>query len=121
MQTNRDQERLNPLPGRVGNLKISKTVSFSRTATAVDYTTADEYRVGVTDTSVIRTITLSTDNLLAKVDKQIKDESGGASTNQIDIVGEGGALIDGVSTVKINVDYGDMNLYSEGTQWFTHT
>lgn len=48
----------------------------------------------------------------------IKDESGAANVNQIDIVGPTGVTIDGASTFSIKAKYGSISLYSDGTNWF---
>lgn len=117
MQTNRDFERLNPLPGRVGNLKVTKDITIKRRATAVDTSTGDETIIGVTDTSVARTITLSTDDVVDGRIKMIKDESGAASTNNITIDTEGSETIDGQTDVRINVNYGDLKVYSDGVPY----
>lgn len=92
-----------------------------RTATAVDYQTDNDRIVGVTDTSIARTITLSTADLGRKLEMFIKDESGGAGTNNITITTQVPATnkIDGASSQKILVNYGVLRLYSDGTNWFT--
>lgn len=77
--------------------------------------------VGVRNTSLPVTIdltgiTASTTNSGRKV--TIKDESGGAGTNQIQIVA-GSALIDGVAAPKIiNTNYGSVTLVMDGSNWY---
>ena len=48
----------------------------------------------------------------------IKDESGDASTNNITVSPAGGALIDGAASYVISTDYGVLEIYSNGTNWF---
>ncbi len=93
---------------------------LNRTATATDYTTVDtDVIVAVTNTGAARTITLAT----ATVDEGriviVKDESGGAGTNNIIIATEGAETIDGAASVVINANYGVARLYSDGSNWFT--
>ena len=48
----------------------------------------------------------------------IKDASGGAATNNITIAPASGT-IDGVASVSINTAYGFVQVYCDGTAWFT--
>jgi len=48
----------------------------------------------------------------------IKDESGTAATNNITIDGSGSETIDGSLTVAINQNYGSVNIYTDGSNWF---
>jgi len=50
----------------------------------------------------------------------IKDGVGNASVNNITIVGEGGELIDGESSLVINSDFNAVNLYSDTTNLFIY-
>jgi len=50
----------------------------------------------------------------------VKDGVGNASVNNITIVGEGGELIDGESSLIINSDYDAVNLYSDTTNLFIY-
>lgn len=88
-----------------------------RKATAVDYTTAGESIIGVTNTSVPRTITLSDADRIAGKQILIKDESGGATANNIFIEPESGDL-DGDASASIIEDFGSLAVYSDGTNWF---
>jgi hypothetical protein len=96
--------------------------AVNRTATAVDANSGTETIIGVTDTSVPRTITLLTaDNLAGRI-YIIKDESGAAGTNNITLVPQGGAeRIDNAVNILITVDYGVIRVYSagDGVNWFT--
>lgn len=76
--------------------------------------------LGVTDTSATRTATLLTVDI--SVEGQlfiIKDESGGAGTNNITVVGEGGETIDGAPNIPIIVNYGVVRVYSDGSKLFS--
>jgi len=90
-----------------------------RLATGVDANTGGNSIIGVTDTSVPRTITLSTSDSINGKTIFIKDESGGAGTNNITINTQGGQLIDGAVSIAIIVNYGVGRVYSDGTNWFT--
>jgi len=93
---------------------------MKRKTTASNYTvlTSDFY-VGVTSTAAARTITLP---LASSAEDGkiyiIKDESGGASTNNITINGNGAETIDGGS-VTISTDYGSIKVICDGANWFT--
>ncbi len=93
-----------------------------RTATAIDYLVKTfDYLIGVTSTAAIRTITLPT-AANATVGKiyVIKDESGGAATNNIIIDGNGSETVDGALTQAITTNYGSMQLYTDGSNWFIY-
>lgn len=92
---------------------------WTRVATAVDAATGGAMILGVTDTSVARTMTLSTVDAVAGKIIHIKDESGGATANNITIDTEGSELIDGQATATISVNYGVLRVYSDGTNWFS--
>ena len=75
--------------------------------------------IGVTDTTAARTITLSTfDNKEGNI-IMVKDESGGAGTNNITVATEGTETVDGATSKVINLNYGVLRFYSNGTNWFT--
>lgn len=98
------------------------TANASYISTAVDLLTAGQSVIGVSDTSIVRTITISTADItnIVRVGERItiKDESGGAGTNNILIDSEGSETIDGDPSVSIIVDYGTVSLYSDGTNLF---
>ncbi len=90
-----------------------------RVATAVDVQTDGESIVGVTDTSIARTVTLATADLEDGKVILVNDESGAAGTNNITIDTEGSETIDGSATLVINTNNGRARLYSDGSNWFT--
>lgn len=90
----------------------------SRYATAVNYSSAGEGLIAVTDTSAPRTITLSDNDKIAGKEIEIKDESGGAGTNNITIQAQTGT-IDGAASVLITANYGILRVYSDGSNWFS--
>lgn len=109
--------------GNLGTLKAE--VAFSRFATAVSYTilltdVGFGWVVGVTSTAAARTITLPLANAVpAGWQTTIKDESGGALTNNITIARAGADTIDGATSNVINLNYGSRTLYSDGvSKWF---
>jgi hypothetical protein len=113
----------------VVDLKVSTVTKFAvtknggilvnRTATAVSADSAQETIIGVTDTSVARTITLKQNDSRAGRIIIVKDESGAAATNNITIATEGAETIDGAATQVITANYGVGRFYSDGTNWFS--
>ncbi len=101
-------------------LEVNGTFAGNRTATAVSVNTSDDsVFYGVTDTSIVRTITLDSDDVESGRIIIIKDESGAAGTNNIVIDTEGAETIDGAASVSITVNFGVGRFYSNGTNWFT--
>lgn len=100
--------------GLVGSL------AHTRTTTATSYTTVTgDYIIGVTSTAAARTITLLTPGSGTQC-WIIKDESGGAATNNITIQGQSGKTIDGAASIVINTNYGVARIYYDGsTNYFT--
>ena len=92
-----------------------------QTTTGSTTTDSDMYILGVTDTSSPRTIQLETSDVeVAGRRIIIKDESGNAgSGNPISITTQGSETIDDMNAIVINVDYGYVELYPDGTNWFT--
>jgi hypothetical protein len=99
-----------------GNLYY-KGLKGGYTATAIDYTVlSTDFIVGVTNTVTPRNITLpSAASFKAGGILNVKDESGGAATNNITIVG----TVDGSVNPFISANYGVMRLYSNGSAWFS--
>jgi len=90
------------------------------TRSAVSYVVlASDYLIGITSTAAPRTVTLLASPHL---DQHfiIKDESGAANTNNITVTVAGGAInIDGATTFVMNVAYGSIEVYWNGSQYFT--
>jgi hypothetical protein len=103
----------------VNGTMFAKSQNFSRKATATSVSTSGETIIGVTSTAAARTITLATADMVAGRIVYIKDESGGAATNNITIDTQGAEVIDGVNSITITANYGVARLYSNGTNWFT--
>lgn len=74
--------------------------------------------VAVTSTAAARTITLPPATQMKERMVTIKDESGGAGTNNITIDGSESETIDGSATLVISSNYGVARLYSNGSAWF---
>lgn len=81
------------------------------------------YYVGVTSTASARTINLPTaltpgSSPTAGQVFIIKDQSGGAATNNITVTTTNGLLIDGSTTALINTNYGSLTVKFDGTNYF---
>ena len=101
-------------------VKIDSGWSVKRKGLAGDGVSADEVIIAITDTSAPRTVTIQTADIAAGSRIFIvKDESGGAGTNNITIATQGSETIDGQPTVTISVDFGVVRLYSNGTNLFS--
>ena len=77
---------------------------------------ATDHVIGVTSTAAPRTLTLPASGRVAGMTFVIKDESGGAATNNITVQGNG-ANIDGAASHVINTNYGFVALYWTGAIW----
>ncbi len=102
----------------LSTLDVMGTLGLKRVGVGGSITTVNEIIIGVTDTSAPRTITLQTVDAIAGRIYIVKDESGGAGTNNITIVGEGGETIDGASSLIIASNFGGAMLYSDNVNWF---
>lgn len=79
-----------------------------------------EVILAVTDTSVPRAVIIDFSDIVGTNRIFIiKDESGGAGTNNITIITDAGETIDGAPSVVIDADYGVVRLYSNGTNLFS--
>jgi hypothetical protein len=79
--------------------------------------------VGITDTSVARTVTLpgTSATVIKNQTFTIKDESGVAGTNAINVVVEGGTkTIDGLTSYPINTNYGAITVRYDGSNYFVY-
>lgn len=93
---------------------------IARRAVAASYTMVpSDQLIAVTSTAAARTITLEDAAAMAGRIVVIKDESGGAATNNITIDGKGAQTIDGAATLVMSTNYQAVQLYSTGTAWFT--
>lgn len=98
----------------VGNVFVASRVSNSYAPFYYDY------YIGVTSTAAPRTITLPTAGVNKNQVFIIKDESGGAGTNNISVVVAGGVkTIDGLTSYPININYGSIYVIYNGTNYFT--
>lgn len=93
---------------------------LGRRATAVDTAiVSTDYLIAVTSTAAPRTITLPDATTLPVAQSFcIVDESGGAATNNITIATVGGQTINGATSFIMDNDYGSVELYTSGTNWF---
>lgn len=84
-----------------------------------DYTAElDDAIVGVADTTMPRTITLTHTAIVGPGKTlTIKDESFAASGNPILIQGSSGQTIDGLANISIDVNGGSLSVYSDGSNW----
>jgi len=88
------------------------------TATPASYQVlATDYTIGVTSTAAARTITMPNSGIAQGQSWVIKDESGGAATNNITISGNG-FNIDGAATFVISTNYGSVDIYWNGSAYF---
>lgn len=109
-----------PRPGPVFNNVTVGTGQLIRKYTAANgnyqVLTTDSI-IGQTNTSAPSTFTMPNTGLVAGQEWTIKDETGGAATNNITVSGNG-ANIDGSPTFVININYGAIDLYWSGSNWF---
>lgn len=107
-----------PNNNSVNNIFLNQPV----TQTSISYTAKPtDNIIEVTDTTAVRIITLPAPVATGNKGKAfvIKDSSGGASTNNISIVPASG-LIDGLSGVSIASNYGSMQVFCDGSNYFTY-
>lgn len=96
------------------------------TVTAFRIDANDTVSITVADGIVVctstnaRTVNLPAANLMAVGQKVIiKDGAGNATTNNVDINTNGGDLVDGGSSVDINIDYESLTLVTDGvSNWY---
>lgn len=95
--------------------------AISRTSSATDYyLTGAEYLVSITNTGAPRTVHLPPAADTTGQVFVIKDESGGAGTNNITVQpGDSGETLDGAASVAISTNYDKLYVYSDGTNYFT--
>lgn len=96
---------------------FNRGIQMTRTGAGANYTVlATDHTIGVSSTAAPRTITLPAAGRVQGQRYEIKDESGGAGTNNITVSGNG-ANIDGASTYVINTNYGSVTVYWTGSAW----
>jgi len=109
-------------------VQINGSMSLRRTATATNYAiaTTTDYMIGVTSTAAARTVTLpfcsnTVNNITDGLHYKIKDESGGAATNNITLQPVVSQTIDGAASKLINTNYGSYEIYCVGASgtWYT--
>lgn len=115
-----DTNRITVSVGGAGNtIVVTHEQGYASTGLAAYNASAGDRVIGVTNTGSAVTVTLSAiANLPAGDFVIVKDESGGAATNNITVQGSGGELIDGAATYVISTNYGFVLLYSNGTNFF---
>lgn len=80
----------------------------------------DDCIIAVTDTVLVKTMTMPNTGMRGGQQWIIKDESGAAAGPGVPIIINGnGALIDGAATTTINTNYGSKSLYWNGSAFFT--
>ena len=103
--------------------KYGQRVNVTTINSATYQTLGTEQILHVTRTSTgACTITLDTDDLDVGKVIIIKDAGGlaGSENNNITIETEGAETIDGANTQTISVNYGSIQLYSNGSNWFIY-
>ena len=100
---------------------VATAVTLRRLAVQSANGTIDQQGVVVpVDTSGSTvTITLASAAVADGVQVIVNDEQGNAGTNAITVDTEGGETIDGATSQTIGSNYGELRLYSDGSNWFT--
>lgn len=101
---------------------LTAGVAFAATTTTTTLGFKKIY--ACTSTAAARTLTISSVDIAKGSAANpwkfvVKDESGGAGTNNITIATEGAQTIDGAASIAITADYGSASLYSNGTNLFS--
>ena len=97
----------------VPSLNVSETLVGSiYTASTSSITPDGKMIIGVRDTSSSVTVTIQSADIYSGRIFIVKDESGGAGTNNITIATQGSETIDGASSVTITADYGVGRFYA---------
>ena len=110
---------LNPQGGYVGILTGLKYNVTTVNAATYDLLVDDLIvHVTYTGTGAVTSLTLPTAQALSGRFIIIKDAGGNASANNITMDTQGGETIDGGATLVMSTDYGVVQLYSDGSDWF---
>jgi len=104
------------------NSSNNRFINQPVTQTAASYIVSqlNDFIIEVTNTSSVITITLPAPSATGNVGKAyiIKDTSGGAQTNNIFITPASG-LIDGAVSAKISSNYGSIQVFCDGTNYYS--
>lgn len=102
-----------------GPLTKTKAFAVNYVSTAISYQVlvSDEI-IGVTDNSAARTITMPNAGLTTGQIWTVKDQAGTAGSANAIIISGNGVNIDGAATFQIASNYGAVNLYYNGTQFY---
>ncbi len=99
-------------------LLLSSELALNYRATAISTAVLDDdCIIGVTSTASARTITLKTITDTGSM-IVVKDESGGAATNNITVTVDGIITIDGATTFVMNTNFGSATFYFNGSNYF---
>ena len=109
----------NPRPGPVsGSITADGRFTGNYTQVSGSYQVlGTDAIIGVASTAAAYTMTMPNVGIQAGQWWRIKDESGGAGTNNITIDGNG-FLIDGAATFVINTNYGSTDIYFNGSAYY---
>lgn len=109
----------NPRPGPIsGDITADNRFFGNYTQTGTNYQVlGTDAIIGISSTAAARTITMPNSGVIAGQWFRIKDESGGAGTNNITLNGNG-YLIDGAATAVINTNYGSYDIYFNGAAYY---
>lgn len=109
----------NPRPGPIsGDITADNRFFGNYVQTGTNYQVlGTDAIIGVSSTAAARTITMPNSGVIAGQWWRIKDESGGAGTNNITLNGNG-YLIDGAATAVINTNYGSYDIYFNGAAYY---
>ncbi|MGH6656629.1 MAG: hypothetical protein ACRDVE_15675 [Actinocrinis sp.] len=102
------------------DLYIPQGEARGRTPVTANYTVLpSDRKVCYTALAAARTVTLPAASSMANKHITVKDEAGAAATNNITVSVASAGTIDGAASKVINANFGVLNVYSNGTQWFT--
>ena len=119
---------VSPSTGVFTDLTVKERLFGNRTAVgAADYNPSaatNDFLIAFTDTSAARACIISSEDIASATTAKprimvIKDEGGNAGTHNITITLESGGMIDGAANKVINVNYGAVRLYLDGTDAWT--
>lgn len=103
-----------------GTVTPGATPAKSRTTATDSIQTNGEDIIAITGGTFPKTVTLATADVIAGKQITVKDEAGTVTLNRdITIATQGAETIDGAASVVITADYGQITLYSDGSNWFT--